>query len=148
MKNRTIFTDFISKAEELINDINKSRTDIMDKAPSAYSNMDYAKIGDLIHENLYTIMKEFQDFTLNVPSSFSNEANSIYASLFQKYVDILTNHDVYIWLAAYRDSDFKYLLQLFYYPSDPDYNTNGPYVPLKNFISQIHFGYLESFYTV
>jgi hypothetical protein len=68
-------------------------------------------IPDLAHENLYIIMKQFQDFILNLPLRYEKDAKIFFASCYRKYVDILSNHDVYIWLAAYREANFNYLLQ-------------------------------------
>ena len=59
-------------------------------------------IPDLAHENLYIITKKFQDFILNLPLRYEKEAKIFFASSFRKYVDILSNHDVYIWLAVLR----------------------------------------------
>lgn len=123
--------------------------EIMSKAPAVFclTGLNVTR-GDLLHENLYSIMKDFHSFILNVPIHLSAEANLVYASFYNIYTDVLTNHDVYIWLAAYRENNFKFLLQIFYNPSEEDYNTNGPYVPLKIFLTQIHSGYLTNFYTV
>ena len=51
---------------------------------------------DLAHENLYIIMKQFQDFVLNLPLKHEKEAKLFFASSYRKYVNILSNHDVYI----------------------------------------------------
>ena len=59
-----------------------------------------------------------------------------------------SNHDVYIWLAVYREANFNYLLQVFYEPTHQNYKSYGPYVPLQHFMTQIDFAYLSSFYAV
>ena len=143
--NDTIFTDLITKAEKLVKEIKHYYRD-MSNALSISLTTTF--IPDLAHENLYIIMKQFQDFILNLPLKHEKEAKIFFASSYRKSVDILSNHDVYIWLAAYREANFNYLLQIFYEPTHQNYKSYGPYVPLQHFMTQIDYAYLSSFYAV
>lgn len=135
----SMFRHFIQQAVDLVSQIAK-----------LYRGYKYDSLSfKLASKPLYTIMSDFSKFVKQMLST--NQSTTIleseYVCILDKYHHILTKHDVYIVLAAYRESGNS-IVRIFIDKEDKSYKRVGPYLPLANFLSQLDDEFLSSFYGV